>query len=1427
MGAFSLPLVMPYSPLPVCGMLVLGAIATLPAATPALAQLVPDATLGVESSTVTPNAPVQSGFADLIGGGAVQGSNLFHSFLEFNVDAGQRVYFANPAGVEAIFSRVTGGNPSNIFGTLGVDGTADLFLMNPNGLVFGPGARLDVQGAFTATTASAIQFGEQGSFGTADANPLPILTVDPSALWFNQLSQGAIISQGILGVEAGQSLILAGGEIVLDNSFLFADVFTGGRIELGAVAGEGAVDLAKVDDQFSLIFPENLERSNILIGNGSDLQVAANSGGNIALTGRNITISDSRLTAGIAPGLGTSQSQSGNIQIRATEALRIEDNSLVNNVIFAGATGNSGNIDIEAGTLTAQQSQISASTIGSGNAGDINIRVTENIFLDNANVFSLGSRGVTANAGDINIETTNLSLVNGAQISASTFGVGATGNVVINASDRVSLDGYPSAIFSSIFGTSPTPGGNIEITAREFSLTNSAKLDTSVNGQGEGGDVIINAQDGVVIDGIEQGRPGSSIFSTIEEVSSGTAGDIRINAGFLALTNGGNIQSLVRGQGDAGDILIQARDYVVLDGFGLQSTTTTPQGQVFNIVTSAISSGVTNDEGASGNGGNITIQAEDYIALSNNARIESSIDSATAIGNAGNITLESSSFSMDDARIDTTTVAQGNAGEITINARDRASMNNESLLLSSTSGRGNAGNISINVEGTVALNNDSVIFSTVERNGEGSAGHISVNSNLLLVTNGSQFITATLGKGDAGNVLISVADAATFDGRSAGDFSSGVFAFAGNRSTGNGGNIQIFAQSVSLSEGQLTATTAGDGNGGNILLNIQGETALANTTLISTAVGFNARGDAGNIQVNTGTLSATNFGAFESDTNGFGNAGDITLNVRGDAQFSGAVVVDNRIRSSGASSLVSRNGVGDAGTIRLAANSVFLTDSAALQTSTLGQGNGGDIFVEAADQVFLDSARLVAIVGDGSGQSRIGNGDGGTIRVRAQDLSLVNGAQLQASTFGNGDAGNIEIDAANTVSLEGDIPFRDDDFFRSAFFSIVGITGIGEGGDILVRTGTLSVTEGAVISSATVGRGPAGNIQVEARDRLVVDGFSTRSGFPSTLQTSTELPFSGLGGDIELSVGQLEVLNGAQVLATSLNQSPAGTVRVNATESILVAGSNPTFAAQAARSPNIARLFVPQSAISVRSSAEGAAGNLIIGDLGNTPRLVLDQGGQLIAESAAVDGGNIVIDLSKVLLLRNGSLISTTAGTAQAGGNGGNITIRAPFIVAIPGENTDIRADAFAGAGGNVSVTARGIFGIEPRRDRSPLSDITATSELGVSGVIAVDTLDTSFIEGSLTPLEDALVDTAALTSGSCIARTEPGLGAFTVTGGGGLPLSPGDGAMSAYPTGTVRAVEEPTASAIQEPDGVYQLPDGRLVLSRRCAIAQPPAVRD
>lgn len=129
-------------------------------------KLVPDNTLGTESSTVT---EIDSQTYK-IEGGATRGVNLFHSFSQFHVGEGQQVYFANPSGIENILSRVTGIDPSKIFGKLGVEGNANLFLMNPNGIIFGKNASLDVRGSFVATTANAIEFGDRGFFSASNPN---------------------------------------------------------------------------------------------------------------------------------------------------------------------------------------------------------------------------------------------------------------------------------------------------------------------------------------------------------------------------------------------------------------------------------------------------------------------------------------------------------------------------------------------------------------------------------------------------------------------------------------------------------------------------------------------------------------------------------------------------------------------------------------------------------------------------------------------------------------------------------------------------------------------------------------------------------------------------------------------------------------------------------------------------------------------------------------------------------------------------------------------------------------------------------------------------------------------------------------------------------------------------------------------------------
>ncbi|MGA7934197.1 MAG: filamentous hemagglutinin N-terminal domain-containing protein, partial [Kovacikia sp.] len=210
---------------------------------PAIAQIVPDGTLANERSVVTPAQQIRGLPAVLIEGGAQRGVNLFQSFLEFNVGNGQRVYFANPAGVQTILSRVTGNNPSQILGTLGVNGTANLFLLNPRGILFGPNARLDIAGSFVASTADRLVFENGLQFSATDPQAPPLLTITLNpGFQYGTAYRGDISNTGNLAVGAGQTLSLA-GQTVTNRGSLTAP---GGRVQ---VLGDriALLDNARID----------------------------------------------------------------------------------------------------------------------------------------------------------------------------------------------------------------------------------------------------------------------------------------------------------------------------------------------------------------------------------------------------------------------------------------------------------------------------------------------------------------------------------------------------------------------------------------------------------------------------------------------------------------------------------------------------------------------------------------------------------------------------------------------------------------------------------------------------------------------------------------------------------------------------------------------------------------------------------------------------------------------------------------------------------------------------------------------------------------------------------------------------------------------------------------------------------------------------
>ena len=1209
----------------------------------ALAQqsnnIIPDNTLGGENSRLNSNVEINGINADKIDGGARRNSNLFHSFQELNINNNQAVYFANPDGVENILTRVTGGNQSNIFGTLGVDGTANLFLINPNGIVFGESASLDLKGSFVGTTASGLRFGEQGNFNATNPEIPGSLTVNPSALFFNQVeASGGIINKsqapaGIspngneikgLRVPDGKSLLLVGGEINFDGGGLIAPE---GNIELASVTVPGTVGLNISGDTFSLNTPEDLERGDITLANKSSTVVSGSGGGNIKINARNLEISDSFIIAGNGENSDNPNAQAGDINLNATGSIEFKDDSAINNSVYS--QGNAGNININARESILLQ-------------GTMNFDWTENNYnIEDAQLTTISSLVLPeaiGNAGNIQIITGNLSLNDEASIYSDTMGKGNAGNITINTRDAVSLDNI-SDIRSNVSLEGVGKGGDIRMITKNLTLTNGSRISTTVLGEANAGNILIEASDSVKADGFF-GNPNA--VSSIDNLSDGIVVFSGITSNFFGL-----------GVGKGGDIQITTDNFSASNLAQISSTTI---GQ--------------------GNAGNITINARERVTFNDLGSVESA---ATNISN----------FFPEYGD-----VIVGNAGDIRIKTGELLLKNGGSLQASNDGGK-NAGNIFLDVRDTitfdgVASNGINSSASTIAKNG--NAGNIEVKTGSLFLNNGGYMITALFGEGSAdeiqsaGDIKINDRDTVKIDGEFSGLITNLL------NGAGESGNIEVETKSLSISNGAVLSTlTAGKGN-------------------------------AGNIELIGGTLSLDNSGFILTQTLNKGDAGTIELNV------TDSILLSN---SSSISSNVGVEAEGKGGSININTQDLRLIDSSQITSNVFGKGKGGDININASESVNLSSIDSNGLFGGILTSTEAGaSGDAGNITITTRNFNIKDDAIINARTFNDGNAGNITFNANN-----------------------------------------FTATNGGAVTTTTFSNGNAGDINLNIKDRITLSGIGTslRSGlFANTSPIST-----GEGGSILIDPRLVIIENGA--------------------------------------------------GISVGSDGQGNAGNISL----QAGTLQLNNG-FISAQTASTKGGNIGLQISKLLLLRNESQITTTAGNEQFGGNGGNININSKFIVAPQNEDSDITANAFSGNGGKVDIISNGIFGIETQASLTDKSDITASSKTGISGETNINADDTSSIQNSFTELSPN-IDTDAIIANSCIARgSKKQENSFRNTGAGGLvPNRPGNVLVSEYITGQVRNIDSKNqvwekGDAIVEPQGLYRMKNGELLLSRECNPAIP-----
>ncbi|MCC3409113.1 MAG: S-layer family protein [Microcoleus sp. PH2017_10_PVI_O_A] len=739
-------------------------------APPTLAQIVPDTTLPI-NSTVTNNDNT-----DIIDGGTKAGNNLFHSFREFSVPTGGTAFFNNSLDVQNIITRVTGSSISNIDGLLQANGNANLFLLNPNGIIFGENARLSIGGSFLASTADSLIFADGTQFSAKNPQTTPLLTISvpiglqlgtanpiivrgPGQNLIPDEETGAIVREDNnvvgLAVEPGRSLVLAGADIQLQGGNLTAPA---GRISLLAVRnGE-----ARTPNNESLFTSDILPQpasslGNIEMSQKATVDASGTRGGDIQLAGRNI-----RLTEGSAVLSLTREAEpGGNLSVTAAEAIEIIGSPDGQRSGFLAETigeGNGGNLQISARNLLLRDGgQATTSTFGDGRGGNVRVDVSE--FIEATGTTPDGEPGglfaqteSAGAAGNLTINTGRLFISDGALVSTTALGSGNAGSLTINALESVEVIGIDtpgdpplSALSSSTEGEGA--GGDLTIDTKRLILRDGAQVFTNTSGAGQAGDLQVNASESIVISGGNEQRSG--ILTQVESIAMGDGGNLTVATRQLIVRDGAQIGSGTRSAGKSGNITVTVKDSVELAGTSISRF---PSG-IFTQV---------DEENATGNGGNVTVNTRQLRVL-------------------------------DGAQISAGTRGIGSGGDVTIKA-------SESVQLSGVSG-------TVDPE----TNNPFTSGLFARTRGSGNAGGVNIFTDRLTVQNGAEAaVDARFGGGDAGNLEIRSREIRLLNG--------GVL--TAETAVGEGGNIRINASAIQMRDRSRISTTAGTsdkpGNGGNI-----------------------------------------------------------------------------------------------------------------------------------------------------------------------------------------------------------------------------------------------------------------------------------------------------------------------------------------------------------------------------------------------------------------------------------------------------------------------------------------------------------------------------------------------------------------------------------------------------------------------------------
>jgi filamentous hemagglutinin family protein len=1311
--------------------LALIAICSLAAALPRAASaqhITVDGRFSPAQTLVGPNYSIGANLGKQVG------SNLFHSFGQFGLATGESAAFSGPATISNVIGRVTGGNASSIDGKIQSNiAGANLYLINPSGIVFGPNATVNVSGSFHASTADYLKMSDGAKFQATNPDGSTLSAAPPAAFGFLTARPAALSVNGsTLGPVPGTLGLVAGPVSVNNGAALSAPAGTI-HVTSAASTGEVAVD------------PRNTAASTVssfgpvAIKGGSTLDVSnpsgLGSGGSVFIRSGALTIDASEINAdnyGSAAG--------GQIMLRGENQVSLANTAYVHALTLsstgagvvistapAGAIsadastvltesvgpGDAGLLSVSGGQLMLTNGAILGSVAaGNGRSGDISIGLTNGLVIDGsagpalqvgilaAGIATATEPGATGQAGHIKITANSLSIVSGGQISASTFGSGSAGSVELKVTGDLQVSNGTASQVTGI-------------------------LASTFLGKGNAGQVSADIGSQLWLDG---GGTGIAAIAADSVKATGTAGSVSVKAGSLSIVSGGEISSNAGlGNANAGTVDVHVDGPLSINGGmkGIAVIAADSLGGTGNAgdvtVTAGALSIVNGGEIASdagfgvGRAGKISVNISGQLTVDGGAKGISliSASSVSNAGNSGDVTVKAAEADIrSGGQITTVSLgAMGNAGNVSVDVTgrlsiDRGSISSSSNPLPGITSTGNAGNVAISAARLEIINGGVISTNTFT---SGNAGTVSVTAGTLSIASNGAIVSNTFGSGKGGNVSVTVGGQLTIDGMAADpNLLTGIGASSEAGSTGNAGDVTVKAGVLSIVNGgeilsdalgRSADLPASTGSGGSISVSITGALLIDGTgTLIATDT-F-GKGSGGDVSVTAGALSILNGGEISSDTaqGSGGNAGNATVTA-------GTLTIVGGTISSGA--LGAFDGApastGNAGYVSVSAGTLSIANHGAIVTNTFGPGIAGSVSVTVNGQLTITGIPGGGLTGIASNAGAGKTGDAGKVTVSAGTLTLLHNGEIASGTFGAGKGGSVSVNVAGQSTIDATSA---DTNFVTGIDAQANAGGTGDAGNVQVSAGSLIILNGGKISSRSLqaanggpaSTGNAGSVTVDIAGLLSIDGSG------STIATSTGEGTRGNAGSVVVTAGQITLLSGGEIASTTAGVGAGGSVFVTTPGALLLDGAGGAETQIAASATGLQS--GPAGSVSVTAGGLTVAGGAQIASttsgpgkggtvqvIARGPLSLSDPGSGIIAlanSSASGDAGSIKVGAPQIAVSSGAEIASTTAGTAA----GGSVDVTTPGALVLDGAgiaNTQIAASALgqrSGPGGSVMVQA-------------------------------------------------------------------------------------------------------------------------------------------